>query len=138
MARDIKAGSAYVEMALKDDELIKGLARSREKIKDFAGALQTIGNGFLDAGRDVSDFINLSVASFAEFGTKLSGVNRKSSKEVKQLTKDLGSLDVAPTGEAVQAAKDLDTSMRQAKTSVSALNFEIGSVLRSSDKTSVL
>lgn len=50
---DIKAGSAYVELLLKDSAFVKGLKASSTKLKNFGSGVAGIGAGIAAAGSSI-------------------------------------------------------------------------------------
>jgi hypothetical protein len=46
-ARSIRAGAAYVELTVKDSQLVKGLKRARARLKAFSAGVSDLGKKLL-------------------------------------------------------------------------------------------
>ncbi len=72
---DIKAGSAYVELLLKDSAFVKGLRNAGEKLKSFGAGMGVIGAAVGAAGAAITGPLLGALNHFSEFGSTLNDMS---------------------------------------------------------------
>lgn len=71
MAGQIRAGAAYVELALKDGKYMKGLTNAQKKLSVFSTAVTSIGKVVMTAGLVVGAAVGFAVKKFMGLGDQL-------------------------------------------------------------------
>lgn len=67
----IRAGAAYVELFLKDNRLVRGLARNGARLRRFGASIMRIGAGVTAAGAAITAPILAAAKAFASAGDAL-------------------------------------------------------------------
>ena len=70
-ASGIKAGSAYIELLVKDSQLVKGLAAAGKKLKAFGTAISSLGTRLMALGTLVTAPLAAMAKGFADSGSRL-------------------------------------------------------------------
>lgn len=70
-ASDVKAGRAFVEISANDKELLKGLSRAQNHLKEFGESVKTIGEPLAAIGDLVAGGLVETTRVFAEMGSEL-------------------------------------------------------------------
>ena len=87
MARDIRAGGAFVEMSLKDDALRKGLRRASRNLDNFAASVGRVGAGFTAASAAIAAPLTLASRRFLQVGDNLDKLSQRTGIAVEQLSR---------------------------------------------------
>lgn len=110
MARgDIKAGGAYVELALKDASFVKGLDAAGKKLKDFGGGMAKIGGTIAAVGSGLLAPLAAAVTHFAEFGSALNDMSARTGASASLLA-ELGHA-AGMTGASMEDVEKAMTAM---------------------------
>lgn len=106
-ASGIRAGAAYVELSLRDNKLMAGLAKVSAKLKAFGGSISSIGKSMfaLSAG-GLAAFAG-AAKLFADMGSKLNDMSER-------------------TGFSVEALSELSFAAEQSGASMEDLDSAIG------------
>lgn len=104
---DIKAGSAFVELMLRDSAFVKGLKNAQKKLSAFGGELQGIGKSMMAAGAVMLLPFAASVKTFASFDDAMravKGTSNATTAEFEMLSKKAKELGAATSFTAVEVA----------------------------------
>lgn len=110
---DIRAGRAFVEMAVNDSKLVKGLNAASAKLKAFGSAVKAIGIGLTAIGGAIVTPILLSAKQFAETGDALDKMSKRTGISVEKLSEL--SFVAEKSGLSVE---DLETSIKRMQRSI--------------------
>ncbi len=82
----IKAGAAYVELALKDGKYMKGLANAQKKLSAFSATVTSIGKVVMATGLVVGAAVGFAVKKFMSFGDMLDKMSERSGVSAEALS----------------------------------------------------
>jgi TP901 family phage tail tape measure protein len=100
-ASNIKAGSAYVELLVKDSKLVSGLNAASKRLQAFGSAITSIGKKMVMLGTAVSAPLAAMGKAFASGGAALFDMTQRTGMSAEALS-ELGYA-------AAQTGSDLDT-----------------------------
>jgi len=109
----IRAGAAFVELTIRDQKLVKGLARAGRALKTFSAGLTTVSNQMIRFGALAAIPFALAARSFAEFDKELRaaqgilGITDKNLVAVQQSLVDLSNELAVTETEAAKAFTEL-------------------------------
>ena len=83
---DIKAGSAYVELLLKDSAFVKGLRSAGTKLKNFGTGVAGIGASITAAGAAITAPLAAMVNQFLAAGDELDKMRQRTGISVEALS----------------------------------------------------
>ena len=108
-ARDIKAGSAYVELATRDSKLVRGLQRAARRLNGFAASVKATGLKLIGMGTAAAAPFALSARTFASFESQmarvkaLTGAQGAEFDKLEKTARRLGSTTVFSASQAAEA-----------------------------------
>lgn len=82
---DIKAGSAFVELSLKDSAFVKGLRNAGNQLRDFGKGIATMGAAMAAAGATLLGPIVAGLKKFTESGEELYEMSQRTGVSAKAL-----------------------------------------------------
>ncbi len=82
---DIKAGSAFIELSLKDSAFIKGLRNAGNQLRDFGKGIATMGAAMAAAGASLLGPIVAGLKKFTESGEALYEMSQRTGITAKAL-----------------------------------------------------
>ena len=85
-AQAIRAGAAYIELFVKDNQLTKGLDAASQKLQAFGAAVTEIGMNMVLVGAAIIAPLVASVQHFAEAGDKLNKMSERTGVAVETLS----------------------------------------------------
>ncbi|CAN5457581.1 hypothetical protein BH11PLA2_BH11PLA2_28940 [soil metagenome] len=85
-AQGIRAGAAYVELFVKDNRLVRGLASASAKLKAFGAGLTGIGSQLLGVGTALATPFALAAKLFADMGSDLVDMSQRTGVSVEALS----------------------------------------------------
>lgn len=109
VGRSIRAGSAYVEMFVRDGMLSKGLQAAQKKLRAFGDSMNAVGRSLATAGAAGSLPFGLSLKVFADFDSQMARVQALTSANANEFAalteeaKRLGRETVFTSGQAAEA-----------------------------------
>lgn len=108
-ARDIKAGSAYVELSTRDSKLIRGLQRASRRLNGFAASVKATGLKLVGMGAAAAVPFAISARTFASFESQmarvkaLTGAQGDEFARLEQMARRLGASTVFSASQAAEA-----------------------------------
>lgn len=105
--RDIKAGSAYVELYTKNSRFQRGLSEASKQLRQFAADVGAMGQALVTASAAMLIPVALSTKRFAEFDDKMrevKAVSQSTGAEFAKLTAQAKHLGASTSFTAVQVA----------------------------------
>ena len=99
--RGIKAGAAYVELLVKDNQLVRGLENAGKKLKAFGAAVGELGTKLAGIGAAMLAPLGASAKVFADMGDSVAKMSRRTGVSTEALS-ELGFA-------AEQSGTDLET-----------------------------
>jgi hypothetical protein len=85
-AQGIRAGAAYVELFVKDNRLVRGLAAASAKLKAFGAGITGIGTQLLGVGTALATPFALAAKLFADMGSDLVDMSQRTGVSVEALS----------------------------------------------------
>lgn len=82
---DIKAGSAFVELYLKQGALTKGLLAAKKQLQSFGGGLMSLGGSLAGLGSAVLSPLGAAVSHFVSSGSALNDMSARTGVAAGQL-----------------------------------------------------
>lgn len=126
MARNVRAGGAYVELLLKDGAFQKALKRVTGKMKQMGGELRAFGGSMAAVGAAITGPIILATKTFMEFGDSVqkaslrAGISAEAMSELKYAAERAGA-EMSDVEAAFRGmARTMDDAKMGLKTSVDA------------------
>ncbi|MCA9238576.1 MAG: phage tail tape measure protein [Planctomycetales bacterium] len=107
--RDIKAGSAYVELSTRDSKLVRGLQRAVRRLNGFAASVKATGLKLIGMGTAAAAPFALSARTFANFESQmarvqaLTGAQGDEFERLERTAKRLGATTVFSASQAAEA-----------------------------------
>ncbi len=108
-ARQVRAGSAYVELSTRDAKLVRGLQRASKRLKSFGASAQAAGMKLLATGGLAAVPFALSAKAFANFEQRmarvkaLTGASGDEFLKLETLAKKMGASTVFSASQAAEA-----------------------------------
>jgi len=90
-ARSIKAGAAYVELTIKDGQLVRGLERAKARLKAFSAGVMNLGKKLLAVSAAATVPLALSARTFSGFSDQMAevqAVTGATAEEFEKLTEE--------------------------------------------------
>ena len=111
LASDIRAGAAYIEIALRDSKFVKGLHRASKKLQAFGASVRQMGLRVAVAGSAMMGSLFGATKVFASAGDELDKMQSR-------------------TGFSVESLSILSFAAEQSGTSLDALDSGLGALAR--------
>jgi len=112
-ARGIRAGAAYIELYANDNKLVRGLNRSKKRLKAFGSSVQRIGARLTGIGTGLAAGFAISTRVFAGFDDKMRAVRAVTSateaqfQSLREEAKRLGRTTSFTAGQVAEAMTEL-------------------------------
>jgi len=97
MARDVRAGGAFVEIGARSKALDRGLKRASASLRNFGSKVQGIGLGFAKAGLAIAAPLALSVRTFSKFGDQIAKMAKRTGLGTEALSEFAHMADLTGT-----------------------------------------
>ncbi|CAN5495120.1 hypothetical protein BH11PLA2_BH11PLA2_22730 [soil metagenome] len=85
-AQGIRAGAAYVELFVKDNKLVRGLAAASAKLKAFGAGIMGVGTHLLGLGTALATPFALAAKLFADMGSELDDMSARTGVAIETLS----------------------------------------------------
>jgi hypothetical protein len=102
-AQNIKAGSAYIELLVRDSQLVKGLSAAGRRLTAFGTAISSMGKKLMLLGTAVTAPLTALTKSFAHGGATLFDMSKRTGMSAEALS-ELG-YAAAQTGSDLQTVE---------------------------------
>jgi hypothetical protein len=109
----IRAGRAFVELALRDNQLVRGLRAAEARLKGLGSAVQGIGARLAGVGVAIGTPFIAAAKSFADVGSELADMSARTGVSVERLS-ELGHA-ATQTGATLG---DIETGIRKTQKAV--------------------